>query len=352
MCIDIRLGGIFVKKILVTGATGHLGNVLCKTLLERGFKVKALIEPRTSILPLEGLETEKVFRDIREDLEDLAADVDVIVHLASVISITPKNKKLVYSVNIDGTKNILNQARFRGCPIVYASSVHVFVDKAPGSEYSEDDEINEEKVHGHYAKSKAIATKVVLDAFKQGLDGFVFFPTGIYGPFDYRLSYFSRVLINFKSGKLRYTVPGSFDFVDVRDCANAVVDLLELFFSGKINRDSFIISGRMVDFSKLPVLCGSKSFKVLSWSAAEIVSYGGLILNALGIESEFVPYAVHNLRMAYRYSRAKLESFVNYTPRMIQESIDDFFKWLESRNLARNELKNFERNTTPQGLIK
>ncbi|ODN29759.1 epimerase [Fervidobacterium thailandense] len=322
--------------MLVTGATGHLGNVLCKVLLERGYGVKALIEPGTSTLPLEGLATENVFRDIRDDFKDLTADVDAIIHLASVISITPKNKKRVYSVNVEGTKNILNQAKSRGCPFIYASSVHVFVDKAPGSVYTEDDEINEEKVHGHYAKSKAIATKLVLDAFRQGLDGFVFFPTGIHGPFDYRLSHFSRVLINFKSGKLRYTVPGSFDFVDVRDCAKAVADLLELLFSGKINKDSFIISGWMVDFSKLPILCGSKPFKVLSWSAAEIFSYVGLILNTLGIDTEFVPYAIHNLKMAYRYSRKKLESFVSYSPRTVQESINDFFTWLESANPMRN----------------
>lgn len=325
-----------MKRILVTGATGHLGNVLCKALLEKGFKVKALIEPGTSTFPLEGMDTENVYGDVRDDLRGLMYDVDAIVHLASVISITPRNKRRVYSVNVDGTKNILEQARLRHCPIIYASSVHVFVDKAPGGLYTEDDEIDESRVHGHYAKSKALATKLVLNAFKEGIDGFVFFPTGIHGPYDYRLSHFSRVLINFKNGKLRLTVPGSFDFVDVRDCAKAVAELISLLFDGKINRESFIISGWMVDFSKLPLFCGLKSFRVLNWGTAEFISYVGLILNVLGIENEFVPYAVRNLKMAYRYSREKLESFVNYSPRPTRESIDDFFTWLESANITRN----------------
>ena len=42
------------KPILVTGATGHIGNVLVRKLLERGEKVRALILPGEDTSALEA----------------------------------------------------------------------------------------------------------------------------------------------------------------------------------------------------------------------------------------------------------------------------------------------------------
>ena len=45
---------------LVTGATGHIGNVLIRQLLEKGERVRAMILPGESCQPLEGLDIETV----------------------------------------------------------------------------------------------------------------------------------------------------------------------------------------------------------------------------------------------------------------------------------------------------
>ena len=46
--------------ILVTGATGHIGNVLVRKLLERGEKVRALLWGNEDTTPLKDLEVEQV----------------------------------------------------------------------------------------------------------------------------------------------------------------------------------------------------------------------------------------------------------------------------------------------------
>ncbi|HNR65854.1 MAG TPA: NmrA family NAD(P)-binding protein, partial [Atribacterota bacterium] len=46
--------------IVVTGAAGHLGNVLIRELLRSGEKIRALILPGEDIISLQGLEIEKV----------------------------------------------------------------------------------------------------------------------------------------------------------------------------------------------------------------------------------------------------------------------------------------------------
>ena len=49
---------------LVTGATGHIGNVLIRKLLERGEKVRALIWRGEDDTPLRGLDVERVEGDV------------------------------------------------------------------------------------------------------------------------------------------------------------------------------------------------------------------------------------------------------------------------------------------------
>ncbi|MEW6106778.1 MAG: NAD(P)H-binding protein, partial [Bacillota bacterium] len=54
----------------VTGATGHIGNVLVRKLLERGDRVRALVPPFDDTTPLRGLEVEQVEGDVL-DLDSL-----------------------------------------------------------------------------------------------------------------------------------------------------------------------------------------------------------------------------------------------------------------------------------------
>jgi len=44
--------------ILVTGATGHIGNVLVRELLKKGWSVRALVLPEENAVSLDGLAVE------------------------------------------------------------------------------------------------------------------------------------------------------------------------------------------------------------------------------------------------------------------------------------------------------
>lgn len=112
---------------LVTGATGHIGNVLVRKLLERGEKVRVLILPGENREPLNGLRVEALEGDVLnlDAVFESMRGIKGIFHLAGVISIMPGANPFVRRVNVEGTKNILRAACEKNIGrLVYTSSIH------------------------------------------------------------------------------------------------------------------------------------------------------------------------------------------------------------------------------------
>ena len=95
--------------------------------------------------------------------------------------------------------------------LVYVSSVHAIPEKPKGTEIAETTTFSPELVRGDYAKSKAMATALVLQAAKEGLNASVVFPSGIIGPGDLGKGSITNMLLSFLAGKLPLAVKGGYD---------------------------------------------------------------------------------------------------------------------------------------------
>ncbi len=311
--------------ILLTGVTGNLGYFLAKELSKKA-KVVGIVNPAekdsenvTKLYEIDNLQL--ILADVREDFSEKIDNIDTVIHTASVISIAPGHKKRIFSVNVGGTENLLKIAKKQRASFIYVSSVHAFSEVPKGSVITEATEIDEDKVTGNYAKSKAIATKMVLKERGNGMDITVVFPTGIINPFDTSRGFISKVVSKYCSGKLKYTINGSFDFVDVRDVVNAIVKMYEnsLF-------DEYILSGEKLDFSGLPKICGLKKYKVLDSFSAECYAYLCAFGTFFGVESEFLPYALHTLSLEYTFSHNKASNEFGYSPRNIHTTLKELIE--------------------------
>ena len=88
--------------VLVTGATGHIGNVLVRDLLARGEEVRALVLPEEDRSPLDQLDVECVEGDVLKPgtLRRAFDGIKHVYHLAGIISIMPGKNELVHKVNV------------------------------------------------------------------------------------------------------------------------------------------------------------------------------------------------------------------------------------------------------------
>lgn len=124
-------------KIAVTGAAGYVGNVVCRDLLEKGYKVKAIdnfhkghADALLSLVNNQQFEFYKGDVTCLDQMESLLSDVDGIIHLAAIVGFPACDAQpaLASAVNCEGTKNVLLAAvkHVPSCPLVYASTGSVY----------------------------------------------------------------------------------------------------------------------------------------------------------------------------------------------------------------------------------
>lgn len=313
-----------------------MGNVLVRLLVASKQKVRAMIAPFEDDLPLKDLPVEIAKGDIRDYnfVQEACKGVEIVYHLAAVISILG-NRKMVYDVNVGGTENVIQACRKNDVKrLVYVSSIHAFSEPKPGSLIDESIPIDPEKTSGDYAKSKAIATLKVLKSAKEGLNAIVVCPTGIIGPYDWRVSEMGNLLLLYSKNLLKVGVEGSFDFVDVRDVADLLIKACDKAEKG----DLFIASGYYTTIrafvQMLQKIRPSRSVEIflpsyIAYPVSLITSIYYLVKKKKPL---LTPYSIHTLTRNYVYSHKKATDLLGYNPRPLFDSLKDALLWFEGNN--------------------
>jgi UDP-glucose 4-epimerase len=114
-------------KALVTGANGFLGRHVVSALLARAVDVRAMVRPAADLREFGWLPSVEVFRaDLRtsRELEHAFEDVDVLIHLAAVVSGTEDAQ---FAGTVVGTERLLGAMASGSCRrAVLCSSFSVY----------------------------------------------------------------------------------------------------------------------------------------------------------------------------------------------------------------------------------
>jgi len=319
--------------VAVTGATGHLGNVLTRELLRRGKRVRVLVEPSDDLRPLAGLPIEVVRGDVtrRETLDGAFSGVDLVFHLAGVVSISSLDVNLVRTVNVDGTRNVVEAARRAGVRrLVYTSSVHAFTEPPSGGVLVETAGYDPALAPGDYGKAKAEASRIVLDAIRGGQDAVIVNPTAVLGPFDFRISEMGELLRMFARRRLPAVVDGGYDFVDVRDVASGHLLAAEKGRTG----ESYLLTGGHMSVRELMRVLGDEAGRPPPWLvlslpvAAAIARFAPAWERITGRRALLTPYAVHTISIDFEIRDRKAREELGFTSMPVEQSLRDAWRWM------------------------
>ncbi len=320
--------------IVVTGATGHIGNVLLRELLSRGETVRAMVPSWEDRTPLDGLQVEIVDGDVREVSSLMRAfeGSDLVYHLAGIVAITAGKKDLLHEVNVEGTRNVVQVCLKRGVRrLVYTSSIHAIIEPPPGTVIDESFPFDPERTIGDYARSKSLATLEVLKGVEAGLDAVVVCPTGVIGPYDYAPSEMGQLMLQVARGKLKAYIDGAYDFVDVRDVAQGLILAAERGRTG----EAYILSGDRIRVRDLMGLIedatGGKapSLKVPFALARVAAKFTPLYYRLVNSKPLFTEYSVHVLAGDCYTTCEKARDELGYSPRPLKRSVRDTIRWFK-----------------------
>ena len=327
---------------LVTGATGHIGNVMVRNLLARGEDVRALVLPDEDHSPLEEMNVECVEGNVLkpDTLRKALQGVKNVYHLAGIISIMPGKNELVHKVNVEGTRNIIKESvRANINRLIYTSSIHALARVPHGITIDESIPFDPEHAISAYDRSKAEASLEVVKACKEGLDAVIVCPTGVIGPYDYRRSEVGEIILESVQEKPQFYVDGAYDFVDVRDVAQGHILACEKGRTGEV----YILSGENISVPGLVETLwnitgrGFKRLKIPLSLARFSALFTPIYYRLAKAKPRFTPYSLATLASNSVISHAKALRELGYSPRPIRESLEDTVEWFrENRHLLVN----------------
>ncbi len=292
-------------RFLVTGGAGFIGRWVVKRLIEEGHDVDVIDNlsngSRDNLAEFEGseclnfVEADVLDKAVLEEL--FMKNPDVCIHMAAQINVQESidNPKKAFSVNVDGTRNVLDAAKRTGTKVVFLSTCMVY--DISDSAITEASPVNPKSP---YAESKLRAEEMVLEYGKNGLAVVVLRPFNTYGPFQRSdaeggvVSIFIKNAINGNPISIFGSGEQTRDLLYAEDCASFIIEAAlsgdavgEIINAGtgreiSINRLAKMISNN-IQYTKHPhpqseimrLVCDStKARNLLGWKANTMLEEG------------------------------------------------------------------------------
>lgn len=169
------------KRVLITGGTGFLGVHLSRYFLKQKYKIILLDTAELTANDLKKkVQVENADIRNKKSVNEIFSRIkpDFVIHAAAALPIH-NNKKYIMSVNVDGTKNILEASlknKVKRLTFISTTAMYGIPDDLPERETSSLHPI------GYYGESKAEGEKLCMQYLKKGLAVNIIRPKTFLGP--------------------------------------------------------------------------------------------------------------------------------------------------------------------------
>jgi dihydroflavonol-4-reductase len=322
-----------MSRVLVTGASGHIGTNTVRILAGRDYEVIPFVRRTSDLRGIEKLGLNYRYGDVR-DYESVVTAVegcDAVVHHAAVYKVWAKDpQKEIIEPGLIGTQNILKACAKAGVHrLVYTSSIAAVGSSAnPNDLRTEADWLGDAK--NPYLVEKVEGEREAARLSEElGVPTIRILPAGVLGAYDYRMTPTTRMICDMVNGK-GVTFQGGNNFVDVRDVADAHVSAIDRGEPGK----RYIVGGDNIvnkDLGELIFsITGSKPMNVPgNRFVVTMAGLQGLAARLVGAEP-FVTRDTASIfvgRYQY-YDCAAAKSALGFNPRPAGEVIENAIRWL------------------------
>ncbi len=238
------------KRVVVTGASGHIGYHVAHQLIELGYPVLLLVrKENANIAGLKKSGAEIAFVDFHapETYGHLLDGAEVLFHLASENTTDRRHPEDVIKNTYGLTKAVLDEAIAQKVPtIVYTSSV-VVLGRSPVPHVLLDETARAGSADSPYVKGKMLADDYCNNIIRaNNVDIRRIYPSWVMGSHDQKTTPPHKVIKSFlRSGQLFY-FKGGISITGVQEVAKAHINA---WLSGRPN-EKYITAGHNITFRK------------------------------------------------------------------------------------------------------
>ncbi|MBT8048519.1 MAG: SDR family oxidoreductase [Xanthomonadales bacterium] len=320
----------------VSGASGFVGSHLVRGLHGQGWDVHVLARRSSLLNEIEGVPVTVHLGDL-SDYDSVRAAMpepfDAVFHVAASTNFWAKNNRLQDRVNIDGTRNMLEAAA--------AAGVRRFIHTSSFTTWGfRNTELTEESARTgatdwiNYVRSKYRAEQLVLDkASNRQMEAVILNPAHILGPGDQHN--WSRMIRMVQQGKLFAAPPGSGNFCDVREVANAHIAAFHRGRSG----EKYLLGGEYAAFADVVKIAGEVvGCKVPVKAAPAWIIRAWAHLNTItasfsGREPDVTPESAAMVSYHVNCNSGKARKELDYRFTPIRQLIEDTAAWMQRQGL-------------------
>ena len=212
----------FYGMILITGGTGLVGTYLIERLLKENHSLRVLYRTEKkrkqllAFLKRKGITETQMHLlefvqgdlDSTADLFEATKSVHCVFHCAALISFDSRDRKHLFKINSNGTRDLVDAAiENKVSKFIYISSIAAI----------------DQEQQTDYGKSKQLGELEVWRAGQEGAQTFIVRPGVILGSVPY--THPLRQLIRSVQKGISYQFPGSSGFIHIRTVVNCLLQL-------------------------------------------------------------------------------------------------------------------------------
>lgn len=260
--------------------------------------------------------------------------IDLVIHLAGLVSFSMKDKDDLYRIHVHGTRNVVRAALHHHVKLyVNISSV-----AALGFNDDRDCPVDEQfefnwnlarRRKKHYMLSKHLADLEVERARENGLQAIILYPGLMYGPGD--VGNTGQIFRIFSRHGTPFFPPGGTNVVDVRDVANGIVKSMKNGMPG----ENYLLSGYNLSLRSILKTVAREMGRlppkrmIPKWMNTPLFYLSWMIESIGGKETSVMADSLYSMFKFRYFSNMKAERQLGWKPSIpFERTIKESVEWL------------------------